>query len=167
MFSELKGYARFVSEQPPYNLLDRRIENELIPLCQRHGLGIITWAPMAMGVLAGRYTSADDYPENSRAALRGGFYADRVTRRGIEVGIASSHQDRRAGGTVAGPARDPLEQGSAGCHRAADRTTHDGAPGTAAAGARDEPVGLRCGRRATSWCRPAAASPAFITPPTG
>jgi aryl-alcohol dehydrogenase-like predicted oxidoreductase len=87
MVSELKGYARFVSEQPPYNLLDRRIENELVPLAQKHGLGLITWAPMAMGVLAGRYTSATEFPENSRAALRGGFYADRVTKRGIEVGI--------------------------------------------------------------------------------
>ena len=67
MTSELKGYARFVSEQPPYNLLDRRIENELIPMCQRLGLGVITWAPMAMGVLAGRYLSESDYPENSRA----------------------------------------------------------------------------------------------------
>ncbi len=85
--SELKGYVRFMSEQPPYNLLDRRIENELIPLCQKHGVAIITWAPMAMGVLAGRYTDPDKFPEGSRAALRGGFYADRVTRRGIEVGI--------------------------------------------------------------------------------
>ena len=87
MTSELKGYARFVCEQPPYNLLDRRIENELIPLCQNHGLGLIAWAPMAMGVLAGRYKSDTSYPDNSRAALRGGFYADRVTRRGIEVGM--------------------------------------------------------------------------------
>lgn len=86
MVSELKGYARFVSEQPPYNLLDRRIENELVPLCQKHGLGLITWAPMAMGVLAGRYESTDSFPENSRAVLRGGFYADRVTQRGIDVG---------------------------------------------------------------------------------
>ena len=86
MVSELKGYARFVSEQPPYNLLDRRIENEMVPLCVKHGLGLITWAPMAMGVLAGRYTSADSFPDSSRAALRGGFYADRVTKRGIEVG---------------------------------------------------------------------------------
>jgi len=84
--SELKGYARYVSEQPPYNLLDRRIENELLPLCERHGLGVITWAPMAMGVLAGRYDAAGEYPEGSRARLRGGFYADRVTSRGIEVG---------------------------------------------------------------------------------
>ena len=86
MTSELKGYARFASEQPPYNLLDRRIENELIPMCERLGLGVITWAPMAMGVLAGRYLSDSDYPEGSRAALRGGFYADRVTRAGIAVG---------------------------------------------------------------------------------
>lgn len=86
--SKARGWARFVSEQPPYNLLDRRIENELIPMCERHGVGLITWAPMAMGVLAGRYTSHEDFPPESRAALRGGFYADRVTRRGVEIGIA-------------------------------------------------------------------------------
>ena len=40
LVSEMKGYARYVSEQPPYNLLDRRIENELIPLCQRYGIDI-------------------------------------------------------------------------------------------------------------------------------
>ncbi len=87
LISEMKGYVRFVSEQPPYNLLDRRIENELIPVCEKYGVGIVTWAPMAMGVLAGRYTEADKFPEGSRAALRGGFYADRVTKRGIEVGV--------------------------------------------------------------------------------
>ena len=85
MVSELKGYARFVSEQPPYNLLDRRIENELVPMCRANGLGIITWSPMAMGILAKRYVSMD-FPEDSRAALRGGIYADRVTPQGIEVG---------------------------------------------------------------------------------
>ena len=87
MVSELKNYARFVCEQPPYNLLDRRIENELVPLCQKHGLGLVAWAPMAMGVLAGRYNSTKEFPKNSRAALRGSFYADRVTKRGIEVSL--------------------------------------------------------------------------------
>ena len=86
MVSELKGHVRYASEQPPYNLLDRRIENELIPMCRRHGLGVICWGAIAMGVLAGRYTSAEEYPADSRAARRGGFYADRVTRRGIDVG---------------------------------------------------------------------------------
>ena len=86
MVSEKYGYTKYILEQPPYNLLDRRIENELVPLCKAYGLGIIAWAPMAMGVLTGRYTSAKDYPEDSRAALRGGIYAERVTQRGIEVG---------------------------------------------------------------------------------
>jgi len=90
LISEMKGYVRFVSEQPPYNLLDRRIENELIPVCEKYGVGIITWAPMAMGVLAGRYDDHKKFPEGSRAALRGGFYADRVTEKGIEVGRAFS-----------------------------------------------------------------------------
>lgn len=80
------GYERVVTEQPPYNLLDRRIENELIPMAQKHGIGLITWAPMGMGVLAGRYDDADDLPKDSRAVYRGGFYRDRVTPRGVEVG---------------------------------------------------------------------------------
>ena len=84
--SELKGYVRFVSEQPPYNLLDRRIENELVPMCQTYGLGIFPWSPLAMGILAGRYADAANYPAESRASLRGGIYAERVTARGIEVG---------------------------------------------------------------------------------
>ncbi len=88
MASELKGYARYVAEQPPYNLLDRRIENELIPLCQRYELAIMPWSPMAMGILAGRYTDAAVYPTDSRATLRGGIYAERVTAKGIEVGNA-------------------------------------------------------------------------------
>lgn len=96
MVSELKGYVRFVSEQPPYNLLDRRIENELVPLCQAHGLAILPWAPLAMGVLAGRYTDASSLPAGSRASLRSGIYAERVTSRGIEVGkrfgeLANAH----------------------------------------------------------------------------
>ncbi|MCX6044682.1 MAG: aldo/keto reductase, partial [Chloroflexi bacterium] len=86
MVSELKQYARFVSEQPPYNLLDRRIENELVPLCQAYGLGILSWAPLAMGMLAGRYADAQAFPENSRAQLRGGIYANRITDRAIEKG---------------------------------------------------------------------------------
>ncbi len=86
MVSELKGYVRFVSEQPPYNLLDRRIENEMVPLCREYQMGILPWSPLAMGILAGRYADAVDMPAESRASLRGGIYAERVTARGIEVG---------------------------------------------------------------------------------
>jgi aryl-alcohol dehydrogenase-like predicted oxidoreductase len=88
MVSELKGYVRYVSEQPPYNLLDRRIENELLPLCRAHGLAVIPWSPLAQGVLAGRYDDARAVPADSRAAVRGGIYAERVTAAGVEVGRA-------------------------------------------------------------------------------
>jgi aryl-alcohol dehydrogenase-like predicted oxidoreductase len=81
--SEQRGLARYVSEQPPYNLLDRRIENELVPLAERHGLALLPWAPIAQGVLAGRY-AASSLPDDSRAARQpGSIYAERVTRRGI------------------------------------------------------------------------------------
>ena len=86
LVSEMRGYARFVSEQSPYNLLDRRIENELVPLCREHGLAILPWAVLGMGVLAGRYPEAESFPEDSRAALRGGIYAERVTTKGVEIG---------------------------------------------------------------------------------
>jgi aryl-alcohol dehydrogenase-like predicted oxidoreductase len=86
MASELKGYVRFVSEQPPYNLLDRRIENEMVPLCQEYRMAIFPWSPLAMGILAGRYATPEKTPAESRAAQRGGIYAERVTARGIEVG---------------------------------------------------------------------------------
>lgn len=88
MMSELKNLVRFVSEQPPYNLLDRRIENETVPFAQKYGVGLITWSPLAMGILIGRYADAENYPDDSRAKLVGSIYADRVTTRGIRVGNA-------------------------------------------------------------------------------
>jgi len=84
--SESKQFSKYVSEQPPYNLLDRRIENELVPLCLSYGVGLIPYAPLAQGVLSGRYDSATLYPLNSRAALIGSIYAERVNEPGIAVG---------------------------------------------------------------------------------
>jgi len=84
--SERHGLARYVTEQPPYNLLDRRIENELIPLAQRYGLGILPWSPLGMGTLAGRYQRANEHPPDSRAARVGSYAADRVSEGGIAAG---------------------------------------------------------------------------------
>ena len=83
--SEKYGLAHYVTEQPPYNLLDRRIENELVPLAERYGIGLLPWSPLAMGVLAGRYKVADQHPENSRAERIGDWAADRVSRAGLQV----------------------------------------------------------------------------------
>ena len=86
MTSEIKRYVKFVSEQSPYNLLDRRIENEMLPMCQAHGLSVLTWSPLAMGMLAGRYSATDVPAADSRAMLRGGIYAERITARGVTLG---------------------------------------------------------------------------------
>jgi len=97
LISQQHHLNRYVVEESPYNLLDRRIENELIPMAQKYGMGLITWVPMAMGVLAGRYTDAKKYPKGSRADYRGGFYKERVTPRGIEVGKEFAKIARRIG----------------------------------------------------------------------
>jgi 1-deoxyxylulose-5-phosphate synthase len=84
--SERYGLARYVSEQPPYNLLDRRIENELAPLALKYGLALLPWSPLAGGILAGRYpVDAAEYAEGSRAARAGAMFQARVSRRGREV----------------------------------------------------------------------------------
>ncbi|MFW5818114.1 MAG: aldo/keto reductase [Planctomycetota bacterium] len=49
------GLNRVVTEQPPYHLLDRRIERELVPMCRTYGIGIIPWSPLAEGFLTGKY----------------------------------------------------------------------------------------------------------------
>ncbi|MFI5355825.1 MAG: aldo/keto reductase [Opitutales bacterium] len=59
---------RFVSEQPPYNLLDRRIERELLPMCRTHGLATLPWSPLASGLLSGKYHAGQPAPAGSRFA---------------------------------------------------------------------------------------------------
>lgn len=86
MVSEMRGYARYIAESPPYNLLDRRIENELVPLCQKYQLAILPWSPLAMGMLAGRYPVDSPFPKGSRAAANPqGIYAQRINRKGLQV----------------------------------------------------------------------------------
>jgi aryl-alcohol dehydrogenase-like predicted oxidoreductase len=84
--SERYGLDRYISEQPPYNLLDRRIENELIPLCQRYGMAIIPWSPLAGGILTGRYPSSGELPQDSRAA-RSEWFRARVSAKGLQVAV--------------------------------------------------------------------------------
>lgn len=88
--------ARYISEQPPYNLLDRRIENELVPLCQKYGLAILPWSPLAGGILAGRYPVGHAIPDGSRASKAGPIFQDRLSQKGREVAakLAQMAQER-------------------------------------------------------------------------
>jgi len=56
------------TEQPPYSILCRHIERDVLPACLRHGIGVIVWSPLSGGWLTGKYRVAGDAPEGSRAA---------------------------------------------------------------------------------------------------
>lgn len=60
------GLNRFICEQAPYNLLDRRIERELIPMARTYGVALIPWSPLAGGLLTGKYKLGAEAPADSR-----------------------------------------------------------------------------------------------------
>jgi aryl-alcohol dehydrogenase-like predicted oxidoreductase len=66
--AERRGLARFVCEQPPYSILVRGIETEVLPTCERYGMGVIPWSPLAGGWLSGKFRKGSD--ATSRRAER-------------------------------------------------------------------------------------------------
>jgi len=65
--SERRGRERFVTEQPPYSLLVRGAELDVLPVAERYGMGVIPWSPLAGGWLTGRYRKGQDIPQSGRA----------------------------------------------------------------------------------------------------
>ncbi|HEX3688984.1 MAG TPA: aldo/keto reductase, partial [Solirubrobacteraceae bacterium] len=65
--AERRGRERFVCEQPPYSMLVREIERDVLPTTQRYGMGVIPWSPLAGGWLSGRYRLDADVPSSNRA----------------------------------------------------------------------------------------------------
>lgn len=75
---------RIVVNQPIYNMFERYIEKEIIPLSERSGIGQVVFSPLAQGLLTGKYTSASDIPEDSRAAklewMRKGITEEKIAK---------------------------------------------------------------------------------------
>ena len=67
--AERRGLARFRAEQPPYLILTRGIEREVLPMCQKYGMGTLIWSPLAMGLLTGRYRKGQEMPKNLRTQI--------------------------------------------------------------------------------------------------
>jgi aryl-alcohol dehydrogenase-like predicted oxidoreductase len=53
--AERRGLERFRTEQPAYSIVNRSIEREVLPVCQRYGMGTLVWSPLGQGLLTGRY----------------------------------------------------------------------------------------------------------------
>src|SRR5579859_2036168 len=99
--SEREHLARYTSEQPPYNLLDRRIENELVPLALKYQLALIPWAPLAQGLLAGRYQANQTAAEDTRLARSGpdSIYGARMKAPAFEAGDRFTELTKKFGKT--------------------------------------------------------------------
>ncbi|ODA66513.1 General stress protein 69 [Methyloligella halotolerans] len=65
--SERRGLARFRTEQPPYSILNRSIERDVLPACQHYGMGVMAWSPLAKGMLTGKYRKGAEQPDTLRA----------------------------------------------------------------------------------------------------
>ena len=65
--SKQRSLARFATEQPPYSILVRSVERDVLPVAERYGMGVIPWSPLAGGWLTGRYRQNQEAPQSSRA----------------------------------------------------------------------------------------------------
>jgi aryl-alcohol dehydrogenase-like predicted oxidoreductase len=72
--AELRGRERFACEQPPYSILVRGVENDVLPTCRRYGMGVIPWSPLASGWLTGGYRLGRALPTSRRADRLPGRY---------------------------------------------------------------------------------------------
>jgi aryl-alcohol dehydrogenase-like predicted oxidoreductase len=68
--SDKLGLERFCCVQPLYNIVNRDVEVELLPLCQEHNVGVVTYSPLARGVLTGKYKPGETPAEGTRAARK-------------------------------------------------------------------------------------------------
>jgi aryl-alcohol dehydrogenase-like predicted oxidoreductase len=66
--AERRVRERFVCEQPPYSMLTRGIEADVLPTCRRYGMGVITWSPLAGGWLSGRWRKGSEQVTSTRAS---------------------------------------------------------------------------------------------------
>jgi aryl-alcohol dehydrogenase-like predicted oxidoreductase len=67
--AERRGRERFVTEQPPYSILARGVEADVLPTCLRHRIGVLPWSPLAGGWLSGRWRKGADDLTSRRAAM--------------------------------------------------------------------------------------------------
>jgi aryl-alcohol dehydrogenase-like predicted oxidoreductase len=85
--SQRRGLGRFVTEQPPYSILVRAIEADLLPVASSFGMGVLPWSPLAGGWLTGRYRKDQPAPDSNRAKRMPARYdlADPGNQRKLEA----------------------------------------------------------------------------------
>lgn len=67
--AEQRGRERFVSEQPPYSILARGIENDVLPTARKYGMAVLPWSPLSGGWLSGKFRRDSELPDTNRTRL--------------------------------------------------------------------------------------------------
>ncbi len=100
--AQVRGRERFVCEQPPYSVLNREVENDVLPTTQRHRMGVITWSPLAGGWLSGRYRKDAGQPQSQRAQRMPGRFdlSDSGNQAKLEAADALARLAEEAGITL-------------------------------------------------------------------
>jgi aryl-alcohol dehydrogenase-like predicted oxidoreductase len=100
--AERRARERFVCEQPPYSILVRGIEADVLPACARYGMGVITWSPLAGGWLSGRWRLGEERPGSSRAERLPGRFDPSLpeNQRKLELADALARLAEEAGLTL-------------------------------------------------------------------
>ena len=102
--AERRGLGRFMTEQPPYSMLVRGVEADVLPTAQSYGRGVLPWSPLAGGWLTGKYRKGAEQPQSRRAQRIPGRYdlsdpvnqrkldaADRLAALADELGVPMIH----------------------------------------------------------------------------
>jgi aryl-alcohol dehydrogenase (NADP+) len=97
--AERRGLARFRIEQQPYSILNRDIERAILPVCQRYGMGVSAWSPLAKGLLTGKHRKGQPPPDTLRAKFfpkmmsdaRSLEVVDRLMLLARDVGLSLTH----------------------------------------------------------------------------
>ena len=97
--AQRRGLGRFVTEQPPYSILVRGIEADLLPVAERYGMGVLPWSPLAGGWLTGRYRKGRDAPQSRRAERMPARYdlANPENQRKLDAADALAELAEKAG----------------------------------------------------------------------
>jgi aryl-alcohol dehydrogenase-like predicted oxidoreductase len=171
------GLSRYVTEQPPYSILVRGIEADLLPVTQEYGMGVLPWSPLAGGWLSGAYRKGQQLPPSTRAARIPARYDMSIpdNQRKLDATEALACIGRKCRAVV-DSSRAGFHASAPRDHQPDHRSAHDAAPGVATrrrggpivkrrpgphrrdrAAWRDD-LRHRSGLHATQHCQPVAAA---------
>ena len=119
--AERRGLERFRTEQPPYSILNRGIEREVLPVAQRYGMGTLVWGPLAQGLLTGRVR------KGQQTDLRRAAHLQAPQRRAPARRRRAAHPARRGGGPADDAPRDGVRDRPPRRDQRDHRAAHDGA----------------------------------------